>query len=92
METKIYLILNLSIKVIKKKLLHFSPEDCKNKPNRLKITTNKGTNQKLVSFQVFPDFAHQAEFERYQYHIKLENKYPFHGAHGQLTYDLHDKN
>ena len=23
--------------------------------------------------------------------IKLDDKYPFHNAHGRLTYDLHDK-
>ena len=46
----------------------------------------------MVSFQVFPDSAHRAEFERYQGHIKLDEKYPFHYAHEQLTYDLHDKN
>ena len=46
----------------------------------------------MVSFQVFPDSAHRAELERYQGHIKLDEKYPFHSAHEQLTYDLHDKN
>ena len=57
----------------------------------MKLTTTKGTNQKLVKFQVFPDSARQAELERYQGHIKLDVKYPFHGAHGRLTYKLHDK-
>ena len=47
------------------KLQHLSPEDCKNEINRLKLTTNKGTNQKLVNIQIFPDSAHQAELERY---------------------------
>ena len=46
----------------------------------------------MVHFQVFPDSAHQSEFERYQGHIKLDDKFPFHGAHGRLTYNLHDKN
>ena len=46
----------------------------------------------MVIFQVFPDSAHQAELERYQGHIKLDEKFPLHGAHGRLTYDLHDKN
>ena len=46
----------------------------------------------MVIFQVFSDSAHQAELERYQGHINLDNKYQFHGAHGQLTYDLYDKN
>ena len=72
--------------------MHLSPEDCKNELKRVKITSNKGTNRKLVKFQVFPDSAHQAELERYQGHIRLDSKYPFHGAHGRLTYDLHDKN
>ena len=56
------------------------------------MTTNEGTNQKLVNFQVFQDSAHPAELEKYQGHIKLDDKYTFHGAHGQLTYNLHDKN
>ena len=38
------------------------------------------------------DSSHQAELERYQGHIKLDDKYPFHGAHGRLPYDLPDKN
>ena len=58
----------------------------------MKLATNKGANQNLVKFQVFPDSARQAELDRYQGHIKLDDKYPFHGAHGQLTYNLHDKN
>ena len=45
-----------------------------------------------MNVQVFPDSAHQAELERYQGHIKLNDKFPFHGAHGSLNYDLHDKN
>ena len=72
--------------------MHLSPEDSKNEPNRLKITQNKGSNRKLVNFQVFPDSAYQVELERYQGHIRLDTKYPFHGAHGRLTFDLHDKN
>ena len=46
----------------------------------------------MLQFQVFQDSAHQSELERYQGHIKLDDKCPFHGAHGRLTYDLHDKN
>ena len=46
----------------------------------------------MVNFQVFPDSAHQAELEKCQGHIKLDDKFPFHGAHGRLTYDIHDKN
>ena len=45
----------------------------------------------MVNFQFFPDSAHQAELERYQGHTKLDDKYPYHGAHGRLTYDSHDK-
>ena len=74
-----------------KRLLHLRSDDCKNEPKRLKITSNKGTNRKLVHVQVFPDSAHPAELGRYQGHIKLDNKCPFHGARGRLTYDLHDK-
>ena len=33
----------------------------------------------MVNFQVLADSVHQAELERY------------HGAHGRLTYDIHDK-
>ena len=72
--------------------MHLSPEDCKNDLKRLKITSNKGTNRKLVNCQVFPDSAHQAELERYQGHIRLDTKNSYHGAHGRLTFDLHDKN
>ena len=72
--------------------MHLSPDDCKNELERLKITSNKGKNRKLVSFQVFPDSEHQAELEKYQGHIRLDNKFLFHGAHGRLTYDLHDEN
>ena len=72
--------------------MHLSPEYCKNELQRLKIPSNKGTNKKLVNIQVFPDPAHQAELERYLGHIKLNDKFPFHGAHGRLSYDLHDQN
>ena len=74
-----------------KRLLHLSPEDCKNELNWLKLSKNKGTNRKLKSIQVFPDFVHQAKLEGYQGHIKWDNKYSFHCAHGQLAYDLLDK-
>ena len=74
------------------RLLHIGPDDCKNELRRLKLTTNKGTKRKLVNFQEFPDSAYQAELERYQGHIKLDDRYPFRGAHGCLTYDIHDKN
>ena len=43
------------------KLLHPSPQDCKNELKRLNLTQNVGTNGKFVNFQVFPDLAHQAE-------------------------------
>ena len=72
--------------------MHLYPDDCKNKIERLTITSNKNKNRKQSNFQVFPDSAHQAELEKYQRHIRLDKKFPFHGAHGRLTYDLHDKN
>ena len=72
--------------------LHISPDNCKNQLERLKITSNKGKNKKIVGFQVFLNSAHQAELEKYQGLIRLDNKLPFQGAHGRLTYDLHDKN
>ena len=53
------------------------------------MTKIKGTNQKIVKLQVFSDSAHQAKLERYQGHIKLDDKHAFQGAHGGLTYDLH---
>ena len=71
--------------------MHLSPDDCKNELERLKITSNKGKNRKLVNFQVFSDSAHQAGLEKYHGHIRLDNKFPFHGAHERLTYNLHDK-
>ena len=74
------------------RLLHISPEDCKNELKRLKITSNKGKNRKVVKFQVFPDLAHQVELEKYQGQIRLDTKFTFNGAHVRLTYDLHDKN
>ena len=46
----------------------------------------------MVKFQVFPESALQAELERYQSHIKLDDKFPFHGAQGRLPNDLHGKN
>ena len=49
-----------------KRLLHLSPEDCKNELKRLNLTPNKSTNRKLVNFQVFQDSAHQAELEKHQ--------------------------
>ena len=39
------------------RLLHLSPQDCKNELSRLNLTQNEGTNRKLVNFQVFPDLA-----------------------------------
>ena len=74
------------------RLLHFNPDDCENELKRLGKTTNKTTNRKLVNYQVFSVSAHQAELKKYQGHIKLDNKNPFHGTLGRLTYDLHDKN
>ena len=45
----------------------------------------------MVNFQVFADSVHQSELERYQGHIKLDEKCPYNGAHGRLIYDIHDK-
>ena len=73
------------------RLLHLSPQGYKNELKRLNLTSNEGTNRKLVNFQVFPDVAHQAELEKHQGHIRLDTKFPFHGAHGRLGYDPHDK-
>ena len=73
------------------RLLHLSPDDCKNELLRLNITRNKNTDRKIVHFQVLADSVHQAELERYQGHIKLDEKNPYNGAHGRLTYDIHDK-
>ena len=74
------------------RLLHLSPQDCKNELRRLKLTQNNGMNGKLVNFQVFPDLAHQTEHEKHQSHIRLDRNFPFHGTHGRITYDLHNKN
>ena len=73
------------------RLLHLSPQDCKNELKRLNLIPNEGTNRKLVKFRVFQDVAHQAELEKHQGHIRLDTKFPFQGAHGRIKYDLHDK-
>ena len=73
------------------RLLHLNPDDCKSELLRLNITQNKNSERKLVNFQVFSDSVHQSQLERHQGHIKLDEKYPYNGAHGRLTYDLHDK-
>ena len=52
------------------RLLHLNPDEL----IRLNITRNKNTDRKLVYFQVFADSVHQAELERYQGHIKLDEK------------------
>ena len=52
------------------------------------------TISRIFQESIFPSFfrfCHQAELERYQGHIKLDEKYPYNGAHGRLTYDIHDK-
>ena len=71
--------------------LHLNPDDCKNELLRLNITRNKNTDRTIVHFQVFADSVHQAELERYHGHIKQDEKYPYNGARGRLTYDIHDK-
>ena len=73
------------------RLLHLNPDNCKNELLRLNLTRNKNTDRKIVNFQVFADSLHQAELERYQGHIKLDDKYHYDGAHGRITYDIHDK-
>ena len=75
----------------KERLLHLSPEDSTNKLLRLNLTRNKNSNRKIVNFEVFTDSVHQAQLERYQGHIKLDERYPYNGAHGRLTHDVHDK-
>ena len=72
-------------------ILHLNPDDCKNELLRLNLTRNKNTDRKIVNLQVLADFVHQAELERYQGLVQLDEKYPYNGAHGSLTYDIHDK-
>ena len=48
------------------RLLHLSPQDCKNELKRLNLTPNEGTNRKILNFQVFPDVAHQAELGKHK--------------------------
>ena len=71
--------------------LHLKSDDCKNELLRLNLTRNRKSNRKILNFQVFADSVHQAELVRYQGHIKLDERYPYKGAHGRLTYDIHDK-
>ena len=73
------------------RLLHLSTDYYKNEQLRLNLTRNKNTDRKIVNFQVFTDSVHQAELERYQGHIKLDEKNSYNGAHGRLTYDILDK-
>ena len=65
------------------RLLHLNPDDFKNELLRLNITRHKNTDGKIVNFQVFADSAHQPELERYQGHIKLDEKYAYNSAHGR---------
>ena len=55
------------------------------------LTKNENSHKKIVNFQVFADSVHQAELERYQGHIKVDERYPYNGAHGRLTYETHEK-
>ena len=73
------------------RLLHLNLDYCKNELLKLNITRNKNTDRKIVNFQVFADSVHQAELERYHGHVKSDEQYPSNGAHGRLTYDMHDK-
>ena len=66
------------------RLLHLNPDDCKNELLRLNLTRNKNTARKIVNFQVFADSVHQAELERYQGHIKFDEKYPYNGVNKAL--------
>ena len=59
------------------RLLHLNPDDCKNELHRLNLTKNKHSDRKIVNFHVFTYSVHQAELERYQGHIKLDEKYPY---------------
>ena len=61
------------------RILHLNPDDCKNELLRMNITRSKNTDRKIV-FKVFADSVHRAELERYQGHIKLDEKYPSNGA------------
>ena len=92
MDTRIDSTTNIFLSKQNRKDFTSSSYDCRNELNRLRLTTTKNTNRKLVNFEGFPDSAHQAELERYQGHKKLDDKYPLHDAHGRLNYDLHDKN
>ena len=80
METKTDLTTNHSTRVISNDFYISIPKIVKNELLRLNITRNKNTDRKLVFFQVFSDSVHQAELERYQGHIKLDEKYPYNGA------------
>ena len=73
------------------RLLHLNPEDCKNELLRLNRTRNKNSDRKIVIFHIFADPLHQAELERYQGLVQLDEKYPYNGAYGRLTNDIHDK-
>ena len=64
------------------RLFHLNPDDCKVELHRLNLTNYKHSERQIVNFHVFSDSVHQAELERYQGHINLDEKYPFNGAHG----------
>ena len=44
------------------RLLHLKTDNCKNELLRLNLTRNKNTDRKIVSFQIFADSVHQANF------------------------------
>ena len=58
------------------RLLHLNSDDCKNKLLRLNLTRIKNTDKTIVNFQVFADSVHQAELERYQGNVQLDENYP----------------
>ena len=91
MESKVVSIMNLFTKT-EKKDKHLDPEDFEKDANCSQIFTNKDGSRKLVKFWVFPVSAHQQQLEHHHGHIQLDDKFPYHGAHGRLTCDLHDKN
>ena len=84
--------MNLSTKVTLKDYCTSALTIAKTDLKDLKSLQIEAKTEKIVNFQVFPDSAHQAELKKYQSHLRVDNKFLFHGAHERITYDLHDKN
>ena len=55
--------------------------------NCSQILTDKDESRKIVKFWVFPVSAHQQQLEHHHGHIQLDDKFPYHGAHGRLACD-----